>query len=869
MGFAHRAPHPTAQLVELGQAEALRVLDQDRPRIGDVDPDLDHRRGHEHTQLTAAKTLHDGIFVPSEHAAVDHPDPVFGQQLAHRRGRGFDIGSVDGLAGLDQRAHHVRLVAREHPVDQGSPSLSQGPPAWKYARDRRHPTRRKLIDHRGIELAEGRERQAARDRGRGHDQEVWGGPLLTQRPTLLDPKAVLLVDDHQRQAGELDLVDQQGMGADEQIDLPRAEQSQQAGPLSPGRGSGQQGDADTRELAPRLHAPQVLLRQDLGRSHDRRLGAGIDHRERRGEGDGRLARAHVPLQQAQHRLGPGQVRLDLGDHSPLGAGGLPGQAGPEPLPIEAARDQRRERGGLGPIDAALPQQRELQKKELVEGQATVGRTVTLDQRLKQLFGVFWRVVEHGQGLAHPDQRVLLDQRGRQRIDDLRVRETDQRRPTQAHQGPLPDPLDHRIADRDPQARLRIQDVGVDHAQLAPETLDHPREQHVFTGAHPLPEAAHGVKPLGLQPDLGAVGLVLLDPHRRRVAAAEPPLAKAADHTVDHGRVALLDVGQEHGLAPIFVAQGQEVGEVFDRLEPPRRQLVRGLGPDPREHPDGGLALLRRRPEGLEFSLGGALEPSLPNGRSGTGLRHVFFRRGFFRRGFFRRGLLRRGLLRPGLLRRGLLRPGLLRPGLLRPGFLRRRLLVAGSRDGVPGHRSLGDPRIGDRFHLRSSLVLDGRRLARSTETAPQVRPALARNRLAGALQIVAPSGHAHTQAQPVGHHPASVLAAALFKALDPGPKMLEFDLLRSNISGQQRVDSRPESQSQPLAHDTRELLGGSLAQAAPKVIQRIAVDHHRSTRVGRPGPHCERRAMRGGSRCAWRRELKPIAAHNRRSSSPW
>ena len=42
------AADPPAQLMQLRYAEALSVLDQHHRRVGHIDADLDHGRGHEH-----------------------------------------------------------------------------------------------------------------------------------------------------------------------------------------------------------------------------------------------------------------------------------------------------------------------------------------------------------------------------------------------------------------------------------------------------------------------------------------------------------------------------------------------------------------------------------------------------------------------------------------------------------------------------------------------------------------------------------------------------------------------------------------------------------------------------------------------------
>jgi hypothetical protein len=56
---AHRrvgaAPDPAAQLVQLGKAEALGVLDHHQAGVGHIDADLDHRGRHQHLDLVAQR----------------------------------------------------------------------------------------------------------------------------------------------------------------------------------------------------------------------------------------------------------------------------------------------------------------------------------------------------------------------------------------------------------------------------------------------------------------------------------------------------------------------------------------------------------------------------------------------------------------------------------------------------------------------------------------------------------------------------------------------------------------------------------------------------------------------------------------------
>ena len=118
------AAHPAAELVELGQAEALRVLDQHHGRVRDVDPDLDHGRGHQDVHLAVGHALHRRLADGRRLLAVDqaHPDlrkrrsQALGLRLGRRRGEGIALG--------DERHHDEDLAAgldlvREEGLDLG------------------------------------------------------------------------------------------------------------------------------------------------------------------------------------------------------------------------------------------------------------------------------------------------------------------------------------------------------------------------------------------------------------------------------------------------------------------------------------------------------------------------------------------------------------------------------------------------------------------------------------------------------------------------------------------------------------------------------------------------------------------------------
>ena len=116
------------------------------------------------------------------------------------------------LRALDERADDVRLTAVVEVPAQTVVRL--GAPLLRHpGRDDRLPVRRRRGDLRDREVAVDRERERPRDRRRGHVEDV-RAPPLRERGALLDAEAVLLVDDGDREVGELDLALDERVRAD-------------------------------------------------------------------------------------------------------------------------------------------------------------------------------------------------------------------------------------------------------------------------------------------------------------------------------------------------------------------------------------------------------------------------------------------------------------------------------------------------------------------------------------------------------------------------------------------------------------------------------------------------------------------------------
>ena len=245
-------------------------------------------------------------------AAVDAADAV-AAELVRPESLGLVLGRAceRRLRALDERADDVRLAAvvevpPEAGVRLGAPLLAHP------GRDDRLAVRRRGRDLRHGEVAVDRERERPRDRRRGHVEDV-RAPPLGERGPLLDAEAVLLVDDGDREVGELDLALDQRVRADGDADVTRRDELVRGTALARGDARREQRDPDAELGAEPLDREEVLLGERLRRRHQRALAAALDRPEQRVERDRRLARADVALEQPLHRRRPGEVGVDLGD----------------------------------------------------------------------------------------------------------------------------------------------------------------------------------------------------------------------------------------------------------------------------------------------------------------------------------------------------------------------------------------------------------------------------------------------------------------------------------------------------------------------------------------------------------------------------
>ena len=227
---------------------------------------------------------------------------------------------------LDQRTDPVDALAF---VDRASDGLDHllKPRQRNRAGVDRLASGRFLAQFGDVHVAEIGEHQRARDRRRGHDQDVDRFALACERKALMHAEAMLLVDDREREVLERHVVLEQRMGADQEIDIAVFEPRQDVGALLAALAAGEDGDVQAGGFGERRDGLQMLAGEDFGRRHQRGLPSAFDHGGGGEQRDHGLSRSDIALQHAQHAFRLAEIgddgldRLVLRQRQRIGQGG--------------------------------------------------------------------------------------------------------------------------------------------------------------------------------------------------------------------------------------------------------------------------------------------------------------------------------------------------------------------------------------------------------------------------------------------------------------------------------------------------------------------------------------------------------------------
>src|SRR3954470_7636026 len=311
--------HAPADLVELGEPEQVRALDDQRVRLRDVDAGLDDARRDEHVGLAAQEAHHPLLELLLVELAVRdlerHVRAQAAQALARLVDRLDAVVDEERLAVAlllpDQRLLDEVLVVLADVGLHRPAALGRG------------------LDDADVAHAGERHLQRPRDRRGAHRDDVDLELELAQELLLLDPEALLLVDDDQADVLAAQIAAEDAVGADEDVDTAVVERGDRLALLLRAAEAADVLDREGVVLQPLRERAEVLLGEDRRRRQDEHLLAVVRRLERGAERDLGLAVADVAADEAVHRLRALHVGLDLLNRLALVGRLLPREGGLE------------------------------------------------------------------------------------------------------------------------------------------------------------------------------------------------------------------------------------------------------------------------------------------------------------------------------------------------------------------------------------------------------------------------------------------------------------------------------------------------------------------------------------------------------------
>ena len=305
-GFPVRTPDAPAKLVQLGEAEPVRPIDDDRIGVGYVQAVLDDAGAYEYVESSADKIRHDPFQLAGFHLPV---------RRSHAYVRGDEAQGVRHFVDIaDVVVQKKDLSAPADFVQDGVPDqvLVEG----VYFRIDRLPVRRRRGDERQIPGAQQRELKRSGDGRCGKGKRVHFGAQFPQALLDGDPEALLLVDNEQPQVFEPDILRGQPMRTHYNVHAPFRDAPDNLFLLGGGAKTRQHVHMDRIFFQPCGEGFEMLRGQDGRRREDRHLFAILRRLERRPDGDFRFAEPDVSADQPIH----GRRRFHIGFYGVCGGG---------------------------------------------------------------------------------------------------------------------------------------------------------------------------------------------------------------------------------------------------------------------------------------------------------------------------------------------------------------------------------------------------------------------------------------------------------------------------------------------------------------------------------------------------------------------
>src|SRR5216684_5428678 len=303
MRFLRAAADAAAKLMELGEAEALGMLDEHDGGVGDVDADFDNGGGDENLRFVFAEALHDFFFFVAGEAAVQEAEFELGKNFAREAFVFVDGGFQLELRFLDDGIDDVGLMASGNFAAERFPNAGEML-LGSHARDDGGAAGRELVEDGNVEVAIESEREGARDGRGGEDEDVRGvavgGGFVHQALALEDAEAVLLVNGDETEAGEGDVVFDERVGADDQLGFAGTDTIEDGGFLRGFQAADEQLDAIACFGEDAARGKKMLHGENFRGRHEGGLRAVFDGDDRGLQGDDGFAAADVALEETIH-----------------------------------------------------------------------------------------------------------------------------------------------------------------------------------------------------------------------------------------------------------------------------------------------------------------------------------------------------------------------------------------------------------------------------------------------------------------------------------------------------------------------------------------------------------------------------------------
>ena len=306
---------PAPELVKLGKAHPVRVVDDHRIYVRDIEAGLYNCRSDQDIDVRVDKIVHDVLDLLGVHLPVGVGDPGLRHQFLHLfrhiRDRGHMIVdkidlSVPGQLSADRLPDGLLIVLHDKGLD-------------------RKPVLRRFLQDAHIPDPGEAHVERARDRRGRQRQNVHFLAQLLDLLLMGDAEALLLVHDQQAQVFKGDILRQEPVGSDHDINSAVPETLHGFRLLGPAPEAAHEVDPD-REI---LHALQkrivMLLGQDRSRNQDGNLPVLLDCLEGGPDRDLCLAVTDVSADQPVHDLPGLHVFLCIRDRRKLVLGLLIGE----------------------------------------------------------------------------------------------------------------------------------------------------------------------------------------------------------------------------------------------------------------------------------------------------------------------------------------------------------------------------------------------------------------------------------------------------------------------------------------------------------------------------------------------------------------